>query len=116
MRGKVFHGDSLGGEGTQPLPCVQPLPPLPALPTERVERIIDFARGVLISVSWGMRHMHIALDTLVLYGVLGGSSRGTRKPGGLITSIPCCCGHYIASMARRNVSGKYMLVFVLVRF
>lgn len=41
-------------------------------------------RELLLSLNWAFRHIHIALDTLVLYGVLGVTStevdeRGTRQ-------------------------------------
>lgn len=40
----------------------------------------------MFAVFWNLRHLHIALDTLVMYRVLDLSSRGMDERGGLDAS------------------------------
>ncbi|CAN0277721.1 unnamed protein product [Ectocarpus sp. 6 AP-2014] len=56
-------------------------------------------RVILIVISWSFRHIHIALDTIVLYGVLGAPARQMDERGGLISSDPA-----VADSGSRNCS------------
>ncbi|CAM9815907.1 unnamed protein product [Ectocarpus sp. 8 AP-2014] len=56
-------------------------------------------RVILVVTSWAFRHIHIALDTIVLYGVLGAPARQMDERGGSICSDPT-----VADSGSRNCS------------
>lgn len=67
-------------------------------------------KTILYAISWGMRNIHIALDTLVLYSVLGVTSSGGGVDGLMRTSrgssarvmVSMFSGHELSTHGQRG--------------
>ncbi|CAN0451702.1 unnamed protein product [Ectocarpus sp. 12 AP-2014] len=62
------------------------------------------SRSFLIVIAWAARHIHIALDTIVLYGVLGAPAREMDERASSSSSDPVVSGKGSRSSSKPECS------------